>query len=68
MSQMQVQIDRLLVERSIPDPVWKVLSETQSPFLARISTTIPPKNFKMPAIPLYNGKTDPIAHVQTYKM
>ena len=29
--------------------------------------TIPLKNFKIPVIPLYNGKTDPVAHVQTYR-
>ena len=31
-SQMQAQIDRLLAELRIPDPVREVLSETQSPF------------------------------------
>ena len=65
LSQMQAQIDWLLAEWSIPDPVWEVLSETQSPFLTNISATIPPKNFKMPTIPLYDGKTDLVAHVQT---
>ena len=63
---MQAQINRLLAERSIPDPVKEVLLETQSPFLASISTTIPSKNFKMSTIPFYDGKMDPIAHVQTY--
>ena len=67
LSQMQAQIDRLLAERSIPDPVWEVLSKTQSPFPASISSTIPPKNFKMLTIPLYDGKIDPGAHVQTYR-
>ena len=64
---MQAQIDRLLAERSVPDPVREVLSETQSPFPASISSTIPPKNFKILAIPQYNGKTDLVAHVQTYR-
>ena len=68
LSQMQAQIDRLLAERSIPDFVREVLLETQSPFLASISSTIPPKNFKMPTIPLYDGKIDPVAHVQTYRI
>ena len=63
LTQMQAQIDRLLAERSIPDPVREVLSETQSPFPVSISTTIPPRNFKMPTIPLYNGKTDPVAYL-----
>ena len=67
LSQMQAQIDRLLAERSVPDPVREVLSETQSPFPTSISSIIPPRNFKMPAIPQYNGKTDPIAHIQTYR-
>ena len=67
MSQIQAQIDRLLAEQSIPDPVWEVLLETHSPFLASISTTTPPKIFKMPTIPLYDGKTDPVARVQTYR-
>ena len=67
LSQIQAQIDRLLAERSIPDPVSEVLSETRSHFSTNISTTIPPKNFKMPTIPLCDGKTDPIAHVHTYR-
>ena len=46
LTQMQAQIDRLLVERSIPNPVWEVLSKTQSPFPASVSTTLPPRNFK----------------------
>ena len=48
LTQMHAQIDRLLAEWSIPNPVWEVLSETQSPFLPSISATIPQKNFKMP--------------------
>ena len=28
--------------------------------------TIPPRNFKMLTIPLYDGKINPVAHVQTY--
>ena len=51
LSQMQAQIDQLLAERSIPDPVQEVLSETQSPFPTNISSTIPPRNFKMLIIP-----------------
>ena len=31
LSHMQAQIDQLLAERSIPDPVREVLTETQSP-------------------------------------
>ena len=64
---MQAQIDRLLAERSVPDPVREVLKEMQSPFPTSVTSVIPPKNFKMPTIPQYNGKTDPIAHAQTYK-
>ena len=64
---MQAQIDRLLAEQSVPDPVREVLIETQSPFLTSVTSMIPPKNFKMPTIPQYNGKTDPVAHVQTYR-
>ena len=64
---MQAQIYRLLAERSILDPIREVLSEMQSPFPTSISTTISPKNFKMPTIPLYDEKTDPVAHIQTYK-
>ena len=64
---MQAQIDLLLAEWSIPDPVREVLSETQSPFLTSISLTIPPKNFKISMIPQYDRKTDPVTHVQTYK-
>ena len=60
---MQAQIDLLLAERSIPDHVREVLSETQSLFLTSISLTIPWENFKMPTIPLYDGKTDPVAQV-----
>ena len=30
--------------------------------------TIPLKNFKIPTIPLSDGKTDSVAHVQTYRM
>ena len=67
LTQMQAQIDQLLVERSIPDPIREVLSERQSPFPVSISTTIPPGNFKMPTIPLYDGKMNPVAHVQTYR-
>ena len=67
LSQMQAQIDQLLAEWSIPDPVQKVILETHSPYPASISTMIPPKNFKMPTILLYDGKTDSVAHVQTYK-
>ena len=66
LSQMQAQIDQLLAERSVLDPV-QVLTTTQSHFPTSISSVIPPKNFKMPAIPQYNGKTDPVAHVQTYR-
>ena len=44
LSQIQVLVDRLLAERSIP--------ETQSLFPTSISTTIPPKNFKISTIPL----------------
>ena len=29
--------------------------------------TLPPRNFKMLTIPLYDGKMDPVIHVQTYK-
>ena len=64
---MQVQIDRLLAERSIPNPVWEVLSETQSPFPFSVSTILPSRNFKMLTMPLYGGKTNPVAHIQTYK-
>ena len=60
---MQTQIDRLLAERCVPDTVREVISETQSPFPDNISSIISPKNLKMPAIPQYNGKTDPVAHV-----
>ena len=67
LSQMQAQIDRLLAERGVPDPVREVLSKTQSPFSTSVTSVIPPKNFKMPVIPQYNGKTDPITHVQTYR-
>ena len=52
LSQMQAQIDRLLAEQSIPDLVRDVLIETQSPFLANISTTIPPKNSKCQQFPI----------------
>ena len=65
--QMQAQIDRLLEEQSIPNPIREALSETQSPFPTSISTTIPLKNFKMSTIHLYDGKTNPVAHVQTYR-
>ena len=64
---MQAQIDQLLAKMSIPDPVREVLSETQSPFPTSISSTIPPKNFKMPTILLYDGKIDPVVHVQIYR-
>ena len=67
LTQMQAQIDRLLGEGNIPNPVWEVLSETQSPFSVSISTTIPRRNFKMPTIPLYDWKMVLVAHVQTYK-
>ena len=67
LSQRQAQIDQLLAEWSVPDPVWEVLSETQSLFPASISSIILPKKFKMPAIPQYNGKTNLVAHVQTYR-
>ena len=67
LSQMQAKIDWLLAERNIPNPVREVLSETQFPFLARISSTIPPKNFKMSTILLHDRKTDPVAHLQTYR-
>ena len=52
LTQMQVQIDKLMVERSILDPIREVLSETQSPFPVNISMTLPPRNFMMPSIPL----------------
>ena len=64
---MQAQIDQLLIERNIPDPGREVLLETECPFPINVSIIIPPKNFKMPTIPLYNGKTTPITHVQTYR-
>ena len=64
---MQAQIDQLLAKRSIPDPIWEVLSETQSPFPTSIFMIVPLKNFKMPTIPLYDGKTDSVDHVQTYR-
>ena len=67
LSQMQAQIDRLLAEWSVLDPFREVLSETQSPFPKNISSIIPPRNFKMPAIPQYNGKTNHVAHIQTYR-
>ena len=54
-----------MVEHNIPDLVQEVLSETQSPFPISVSTTLPLWNFKMSTIPLYDGKTDLIAHVQT---
>ena len=63
LSQMEAQIDRLLAEQSVPDPVQEVLTETQFPFLTNVSSVIPPKNFKMPPIPQYNGKTNPVVHV-----
>ena len=62
-----MQIERLLTEQSNLNPVQEVLSEPQSSFLVSISTTIPPRNFKMPTIPLHDGKMDPVAHVETYK-
>ena len=65
--QMQAQIDRLLAERSISDPIWKVLSYTQSLFPVSVSTTLPLRNFKMLIIPLYDGKTDLVTYVQTYR-
>ena len=68
LSQMQAQIDRLLAERSLPDLVQEVLSETQAPFPTSIFTMIPLKNFNMPTIPLYNEKTDLVAHIQIYRM
>ena len=64
---MQAQIDQLLAEQSVPDPVREVFTETQSPFPTSVTSVIPPKNFKMPAILQYNGKTDPVAHVQIYR-
>ena len=57
LTQIQAQIGRLLSKRSIPEPVHEVLSETQSLFPVSVSMTIP----------LYDGKTDPVAHVQTYR-
>ena len=64
---MQVQIDWLLAKRSVPDPVWEAFLETQSPFPTSISSIVPPRNFKMPVIPQYNGKTDPVVHIQIYR-
>ena len=55
-----------MVEQSLLDPIQEVLLETQSPFPVSVSTTLLPRNFKMSSIRLYDGKTDPIAHVQTY--
>ena len=51
LSLMQAQIDQLLAERSVPDPVREVLLETQLPFPTSVTSVIPPRNFKMPAIP-----------------
>ena len=28
---------------------------------------IPQKNFKMPTTPFYDGKTDPVTHIETYR-
>ena len=56
-----------MAEGSIPNPIQEVLLETQSPFLISISMTIPPQNFKMLTIPLHDEKTNPVAHVQTYR-
>ncbi|XP_058223097.1 uncharacterized protein LOC131332815 [Rhododendron vialii] len=66
---MQDQIDGLMkhIKAQTPAMVEELVQNTDSPFTSKVMGLPLPKKFKMPQLETFNGSTDPLDHLETYK-
>ncbi|XP_058185741.1 uncharacterized protein LOC131302966 [Rhododendron vialii] len=66
---MQDQIDGLMkhIKAQTPAMVEELVQNTDSPFTSEVMGLPLPRKFKMPQLETFNGSTDPLDHLETYK-
>ncbi|XP_058189287.1 uncharacterized protein LOC131306875 [Rhododendron vialii] len=66
---MQDQIDGLMkhIKAQTPAMVEELVQDTDSPFTSEVMRLPLPRKFKMPQLETFNGSTDPLDHLETYK-
>ncbi|XP_058183967.1 uncharacterized protein LOC131301614 [Rhododendron vialii] len=66
---MQNQIEGLMkhVKAQTPATVEELVQNTDSPFTPEVMRRPLPRKFKMPQLEIFNGSTDPLDHLETYK-
>ncbi|XP_058220284.1 uncharacterized protein LOC131330646 [Rhododendron vialii] len=66
---MQNQIEGLMkhVKAQTPSTVEELVQNTDSPFPLEVMGRTLPRKFKMPQLETFNGSTDPLDHLETYK-
>ncbi|XP_058192108.1 uncharacterized protein LOC131309503 [Rhododendron vialii] len=66
---MQDQIDGLMkhIKAQTPATVEEIVQNTDSPFTSEVMGLPLPRKFKMPQLETFNGSTDPLDHLETYK-
>ncbi|XP_058189394.1 uncharacterized protein LOC131306978 [Rhododendron vialii] len=69
MLKMQNQIEGLMkhVKAQTPATVEELVQNTDSPFTPEVMGCPLPRKFKMPQLETFNGSTDPLDHLETYK-
>ena len=61
------RINDLCDERGLPRQGLSVTNDADPPFTREILAEEFPEDFKMPQIKAYDGKTDPLDHIETYR-
>ena len=61
------RINDLCDERGLPRQGLNVTDDASPPFTEEILNEEFPEDFKMPQIKAYDGKTDPLDHIETYR-
>ncbi|XP_058211619.1 uncharacterized protein LOC131323795 [Rhododendron vialii] len=66
---MQDQIDGLMkhIKAQTPATVEELVQNTDSPFTSKVMGLPLPRKFKMSQLETFNGSTDPLDHLETYK-
>ncbi|XP_058215768.1 uncharacterized protein LOC131326877 [Rhododendron vialii] len=66
---MQNQIEGLMkhVKAQTPATVEELVQNTDSPFTPEVMRRLLPRKFKMLQLETFNGATDPLDHLETYK-
>ena len=69
MAMMQAQLDRLQdqMKGRAPDTVEELVRNTDSPFTLPVLQAPLHRKFQMPSLETFNGTTDPLDHLETYK-